>query len=413
LAPCPYGQINQGGQCVAAPASFDRDYLGEPDIMYQPLSPGDPAVTLVCSVPLSDHIQSWKNVTYQINWYSEGKHLKTDDSICDRLAPGETEHVGPCPGEQLLSRLLGTEYTLNRWISCNVTARYTTSTANPWCIPKTVRKPFFAGLKVKPTILKITECSNEEKTFQITPTIPIGESPWTPGGYLNISFSLPRGIQLVNTEDCKVEMKNRETVTIRVIARCSTIRGTNNKVIIPKIVDYHSLFWNPAQVDLPSIWVSVESNANNIHSCQAYTDPHYYSLPRPVSGRWGSKNYFTFMGHGDFVLYNNTERNFEVHTRQWACGRARVTCNCGVVLRDHNDVIEFNCCNELLFYDQATPMRFKVRSKKRLAPGISITQTIRGFNSEYQVRFKCHCLRKRFRGWNGGSTGFDVPCCRR
>ena len=85
--------------------------------MYQPLSPGDPDVTLVCSVPLSDHIQSWKNVTYQINWYSEGKHLKTDDSICGRLAPGETEHDGPCPGGPLLSRLLGTEYTLNRWVS--------------------------------------------------------------------------------------------------------------------------------------------------------------------------------------------------------------------------------------------------------------------------------------------------------
>lgn len=33
-------------------------------------------------------------------------------------------------------------------ISCNVTARYTTSPLNPWCIPKTVRHPFFAGLKV-------------------------------------------------------------------------------------------------------------------------------------------------------------------------------------------------------------------------------------------------------------------------
>lgn len=27
---------------------------------------------------------------------------------------------------------------------------------------------------------------------------------------------------------------------------------------------------------------------------------------------WGSRSYYSFMGHGDFVLYNNTERNFEV-----------------------------------------------------------------------------------------------------
>ena len=31
------------------------------------------------------------------------------------------------------------------------------------------------------------------------------------------------------------------------------------------------------------------------------------------SGRWDfSRSAFTFMGHGDFLLYKNTERNFEV-----------------------------------------------------------------------------------------------------
>ena len=67
----------------------------------------------------------------------------------------------------------------------------------------------------------------------------------------------------------------------------------------------------------------------------------------------------------------------QVHTRQWACSGSNtlVTCNCGVVLRDHNDVIEFNCCNEPLYFDQVTPIRVKVKSKRRLSPGISITQT--------------------------------------
>lgn len=79
-----------------------------------------------------------------------------------------------------------------------------------------------------------------------------------------------------------------------------------------------------------------------------------------------------------------------MHTRQWTCGYSRgysVTCNCGVVLRDHNDVIEFNCCNEYLYYDNVTPIRVKVRSKKRLAPGISIRQTFIGFNSKYRVNY--------------------------
>ncbi|XP_022804686.1 von Willebrand factor D and EGF domain-containing protein-like, partial [Stylophora pistillata] len=107
-------------------------------------------------------------------------------------------------------------------------------------------------------------------------------------------------------------------------------------------------------------------------------DPHYESfLP----------SWFSFMGQGDFILYRNAERNFEVHTRQWVCSEFAETCNCGAVIRDHNDVIEFNCCNENRYFDRTTPIRVKVRSEKRLAPGISITQTISGFNSKYLILF--------------------------
>ena len=70
---------------------------------------------------------------------------------------------------------------------------------------------------------------------------------------------------------------------------------------------------------------------------------------------------------------------------QWICSDTADTCNCGTVLRDHNDVIEFNCCNENLHFDHTSPIRVKVRSRKRLAPGIHITQTFSGFYSEYVV----------------------------
>ena len=56
-----------------------------------------------------------------------------------------------------------------------------------------------------------------------------------------------------------------------------------------------------------------------------------------------------------------------------------------MVPRDHNDVIEFTCCNQDLVYSDVTPLVAKLRSKKRLAPGILITQTIPGFNSQYLV----------------------------
>ena len=76
----------------------------------------------------------------------------------------------------------------------------------------------------------------------------------------------------------------------------------------------------------------------------------------------------------------------KVQTRQWTCNK-RVSCNCGVVLRDHNDVIEFNCCNGLLNGGETTPIRVKIRSNKCLFPGISIKSQLGGTSVKYQVGF--------------------------
>lgn len=76
-----------------------------------------------------------------------------------------------------------------------------------------------------------------------------------------------------------------------------------------------------------------------------------------------------------------------MQTRHWACNRLRndISCNCGVVLRDHNDVIEFNCCNGLLNQDGLSALTVKIKSKKCLAPGITIKNKNPGSNSQYEV----------------------------
>ena len=78
---------------------------------------------------------------------------------------------------------------------------------------------------------------------------------------------------------------------------------------------------------------------------------------------------------------------FQVQTKQWACNRRGVTCNCGVVIRDHNDLISFSCCGNppRAHRDDFTPISVDIPRKKCLAPGITVTQLIRGFNSKYEV----------------------------
>ena len=95
---------------------FDRDYLGEPVITHVPLANGVAPGTLKCEVPFKRDIQSWRNVTYVITWYSEGSHLKTH-LVCGKLSDGQKQYNNPCPGQPLFSEIEGTEYQVNRFVS--------------------------------------------------------------------------------------------------------------------------------------------------------------------------------------------------------------------------------------------------------------------------------------------------------
>ena len=71
-------------------------------------------------------------------------------------------------------------------------------------------------------------------------------------------------------------------------------------------------------------------------------------------------------------------------------------------MRDHNDVIEFTICSDSLRYNEITPIRYRILSRKCLSSGVSIKSKIHGGRSvEYEVnyyyfffiRFK-HCAQK-------------------
>lgn len=79
----------------------------------------------------------------------------------------------------------------------------------------------------------------------------------------------------------------------------------------------------------------------------------------------------------------------KVQTRQWNCvsgSRSVATCNCGAVVRDHNDVIEFTVCSDSLEYNKITPIRYRILSRNCLSPGVSIKSKIDGRSVDYEVR---------------------------
>jgi len=387
--PCPYGKEGVFPDCYDPPQEFSSQNLGDPEISFIP-DEEHVEVTLLCRVRVLNGIENWTNVSYKIEWFAEGESLHSEslseEEICGGL-PNGAVNGQPCPGEagELVSRLSGTQYKIGQWISCNVSAKFTTSPRNVWSKSKAIREPFFAGIQVYPraTTFTLTTCSLSITSFTITPTIPARRD--RNGQWPKISFWLPEEIQLINNDDqCVIELRETESVLVEIKTTCpATGVSEGLKAIVPHISDLHfSNVWR-TDVGLPTIWVRVVTPVETLHKCTSVTDPHYTAL-----SPGGNGGYFDFMGLGDYILYRNTERNFEVQTRQWACNTDKtVSCNCGAVLRDHNDVIEFSCCNDLLTRDFITPITVKIRSKKCLAPGISIKNIIQGVNGEYEVIF--------------------------
>ena len=56
-------------------------------------------------------------------------------------------------------------------------------------------------------------------------------------------------------------------------------------------------------------------------------------------------------------------------------------------MRDHNDVIEFTICSDSLRFNEITPIRYRVLSKKCLSSGVSIKSKIGGRSVDYEVSF--------------------------
>ena len=109
--------------------------------------------------------------------------------------------------------------------------------------------------QVSPSVLTVEECSNKEYTFSLMPTIPVAKMIYA--DHLKIGFFLPPKILLQNS-DCYVEIREKQTVTVRVIAQCTNgIKQATkiDKVIIPQIRNTHSGFWR-LHMYLPAILVS-------------------------------------------------------------------------------------------------------------------------------------------------------------
>ena len=98
------------------PAEFSSGDLGDPTITY--LNDTEVEVSLVCEASIFKGIEKWLNVTSRIEWFAEGKPLKSEE-VCGGLLPGE-QHNTPCQSvanARVHSTLEPSKYNIGQWVS--------------------------------------------------------------------------------------------------------------------------------------------------------------------------------------------------------------------------------------------------------------------------------------------------------
>ena len=102
----------------ASPVKFPRSYLSRPTITHKDEEGAE--VTLVCKVPINPTIMHWKNVTYVVHWYADGKRVYTEPQFCKPTNESAGANDQPCLGKNEIRSYLrgvGTNYYPGQWVS--------------------------------------------------------------------------------------------------------------------------------------------------------------------------------------------------------------------------------------------------------------------------------------------------------
>ncbi|XP_023282731.1 von Willebrand factor D and EGF domain-containing protein-like [Seriola lalandi dorsalis] len=323
---CPPGELEVNGRCEVAVPSLPSRPVIAPELIGH-------SVRLRCSfIP-----PQWSQpLGFQVVWARHiGHSMKAEIRQESTLKPFS------------LVEMDGVHFRLGETFSCSVaTVRANSSTDRS---PPKESESFYAGLKFSPDSLHIAE-NRKEHEVTVHSTVPV--PCFSPdGGHqcgvpLALSVHDPDGLgheaSNVALSACQVELRPNACsegscgrATFFVTAVTDFTRDGNRPSLVGAL---------PA-LGAPRLWrsyvpVSLKVTVQDVPTsiCYSLTDPHVITL----DGR-RYENHQT----GTFVLYRSLVRDFEVHSRQWDCGGRRyaVACNCGVAVREGNEVAVFDMCD--------------------------------------------------------------------
>ncbi|XP_043922135.1 von Willebrand factor D and EGF domain-containing protein [Protopterus annectens] len=246
--------------------------------------------------------------------------------------------------------------------------------------PSIESKEFFAGLKLYPEVHTILEDGTEHR-LKIESTVPI---PCSETDQQQHDCKISLHLKTVSQEDeqnpvadvalsschvdvhqmsCHNKICGSETVYYTAVTDFSHDGDRVTEITVQPIL-HENFLWNGYTPEGAQITVKDLPTAY----CYSFTDPHIITF----DGR-RFDNYKT----GTFVLYKSTNRDFEVHVRQWDCGslRYQAACICGFVARERGDIISFDMCNGHL---HETRPHLSVKSRDVTGGNVRITESYQG-----------------------------------
>ncbi|XP_066209875.1 von Willebrand factor D and EGF domain-containing protein [Saccopteryx leptura] len=216
---------------------------------------------------------------------------------------------------------------------------------------------FFAGIKLQPELSTISE-DGKEYQLRIESTVPVICSESTELDQeckislklrtvdqgkeqlgLNLALSSCR-VDLHQTSSCANGTCSHALVYYTAVTDFSQDGNRVTDIIVEPIVN-EDFLWNSYIPD--SIQISVKDVPTAY--CYSFTDPHIITFDGRVYDNFKT---------GTFVLYKSMSRDFEVHVRQWYCGKLHfpVSCNCGFVAKEEGDTVTFDMCGGQLHESQ-------------------------------------------------------------
>ncbi|XP_034465210.1 von Willebrand factor D and EGF domain-containing protein isoform X3 [Hippoglossus hippoglossus] len=322
---CPTGEVEVNGQCKAAVPSLPSRPAIAPELIGH-------SVHLRCSfIP-----PPWSQpLVFQVVWARHvGHSMKAEIRQETTLKPFS------------LVEMDGVHFRLGETFSCSVST-FRANSSRTRSTPKE-SESFYAGLKFSPESLHIAE-NGKEHEVTVHSTVPIPCYNTNQGHQCGVPLalsvhdpdSLGHGASDVALSACQVEVQT---------TACSN-GSCGRSFFVTAVTDFARDGNRPSLIgalpgpSAPRLWrnyipVSLKVTVQDVPTsiCYSLTDPHVMTL----DGR-RYENHQT----GTFVLYRSRVRTFEVHSRQWDCGSRHyaVACNCGVAVREGNEVAIFDMCN--------------------------------------------------------------------